>query len=156
MSVKFQRVLCGSAFIVLAVACTRKADGPVIATKPGDVEIDLNCGASDGVFSATISPWQVQMPSRTHGRGIKWKLKSSKGGVVTADIDSAQGQAWPFTPKKFKADANGSTDGDGNDLKPDVPPGTYPYTITTTCTIGGTTRKIVIDPDMIIPPRNTQ
>ena len=151
MPVKLKRISFGLAFIALAVACSKKPDGPVIATTPGDVEIDLNCGASDGVFSATISPWQVQMPSRTHGRGIKWKLKSSKGGVVSADVDSAQGKPWPFTPKKFKANAGGSTDGDGNDLKSGVAGGTYPYTITTTCTIGGTTRTIVIDPDMIIP-----
>lgn len=139
---------------ILTAACTDGLAQQVIQTPvapPGEVTIDLECDASTGTLSATITPWEVTMPSRENGKGIKWKLKSSKGTVSTADVDSVPNKPWPFkTLKKYKMSKDATTEANGVELKSGAA-GTYPYTITTTCNLGGKTKTVVIDPDMIIP-----
>lgn len=154
MPVELRRVSYALALVALVVACTRKADGPSVATAAGHVELDLTCDA--GNFTATIKPWRVRMSNLNNGKGIRWKLKNSTHHVALADIDSVQGRAWPFKTKKFRVAAGDSADGSSTDLIPGQTDTLYNYKITTVCTIGGQSDTIVIDPDMIIPPRTAR
>ena len=152
MPVKAFRISMGLALLALTFACTRK-DRDEVALQAGKAEIKLKCNS--GSFSAEVNPWRVTMADLNNKKAIRWKLVSQGNSATFAEIDSVDGKPWPFRTKKFRAAEGDSVDADLTDALPGQET-LYHYKITTTCSFNGVTDTIVIDPDMILPPRNAQ
>lgn len=149
MPVKALRVSLGFAIVASAVACNNFRGNSALAA--GEVSIDLTCDG--GIFSATVRPWRVRMSQMNGKKAIKFKLNNSSHSVDSAVIDSVEGRPWPFKTTKFSVKKGYSVDADSADTY-SGPEATYHYRISTVCIFGGVTDTIVIDPDMILPPRN--
>jgi hypothetical protein len=122
-------------------ACTKPALTP---RAPYPVEVTVMC-RGDGM-QASISPYIAKIPE---GDVIEWKLTDSSS---VASIDIAKKKkygSWPYDegPPYKGTKENPAKAGP---MKQGQVDRKFGYTISGTCTTGGETRKIIIDPDMII------
>jgi hypothetical protein len=131
---------------VSVVAC--KSDGSSgMVGNDRVVNIDLECLANDSV-RFTLSPWRVTIPA--HG-AIVWKFGKAPNGTRAVIAPPANTTRWPFQQSSFTT-VLGNPNPPGT-LNANAAPGTYKYTVTTSCDRGsGKIETIIIDPDMMIPP----
>jgi hypothetical protein len=127
-----------------AFACS-KPGLPTLATK----EVDVTVTCVGNAVSATISPYAIELVKNSQGgESVEWRLLNSPN-ASEIEIDKKRGKDFPYEVSlPVKGNANKPPKAGG--MKRDAE-GSYPYNISVTCTPdGGTARKIVIDPDMII------
>lgn len=118
---------------ILPAACKR---GEIKTLSQGEVSIKIDC-RPDGSVAFDINPWAV-----TRSPAGDFTFINSSTDV---DIDITTTGHFPFNGQSFHANHGNHATG-----KPiaGTPKGRYKYNINATCSDG---RKIVIDPDMIIP-----
>lgn len=122
-------------------ACTKPALTPRAAYP---VEVTVMC-RGDGM-QASISPYIAKIPE---GDVIEWKLTDSSS---VASIDIAKKKKYGAWPYEDGPPYNGTKErpAKAGPMKSGQVDKKFGYTISGTCTTGGETRKIIIDPDMII------
>ena len=130
------------ALLVVSVvsACTSAGSR---ATVPGQVTMKLQCLA-DGGFEFSLSSWSVTLPAPDSA--FTWV--NDPASNVEAEI-TAQNPKFPFNGQSHHAAHGGKARGKP---VPHTPKGTYKYTVTAICSLGGAKPDTIrIDPDMIIP-----
>ncbi|HEX2722862.1 MAG TPA: hypothetical protein VHM24_08090, partial [Gemmatimonadaceae bacterium] len=111
------------------------------------VDIEVMCSLTPDSIFVKVDPWTVQLSRNTPK--VIWKLTNSSNATdidIKAKTDTSP---WPFADRPpysgqpKEKESKGAIVGTKDQL--------YAYTIVATCPAGGGgTRKVVIDPDMII------
>lgn len=93
-----------------------------------------------------VKPWAVHVDQ---GDTIEWTLTGH--GVQSLRIDrSTPASTWPFKTKPPDPAYEGKHPKTPQGRDPGAKPGTIPYTITVSFSVGGKKRVATIDPDMVI------
>ena len=122
-------------------ACTKP---PLTPGAVYPVSVTITC-QGDGM-QASISPYIAKIPE---GDVIEWRLTDTSS-VASIDIDKKKKYgSWPYDDGP---PYNGTKErpAKAGPMKAGQADKKFGYTISGTCTTGGETRKIIIDPDMII------
>jgi hypothetical protein len=121
---------------------------PQIQPTVKKVLIKFSCDA-DGGATVTVKPWRVTLTKRTEQ--IEWSLIPA--GIDTVMISPKYVAGWPFVTAP-PIIVRSVKPGIGKDIPDGVPAGAYKYNITGVCRRSGAVPDtVIIDPDMIIPPK---
>ena len=140
------RVAAVAALLLPLFACGRRSAPALVAAK-SPITVDIKCegGVSVGLFDANRkSAWVVEVEKNDP---IEWLVPNN---IVSIDISPKGAGTLPLDDPK----PHGGKQGEAakSKVKGDAAPGTYAYLIETMCQrADGTTIKVTIDPDMIVP-----
>lgn len=134
-------VACAAAMLVSSGACSKPVIEPR-ATIP--VNVSITCTGTG--MQASIDPYVVSVPE---GDQVEWILAAAST-VAEIEIDKKRYMGWPYDGSLPIRGGKDNPPKAGR-MKEGQVGRTFGYNISATCTSGdGQSRKIVIDPDMII------
>ena len=149
---RFRLAVAGLAVVsVFPLAGCKPKNAPMTGAPPGAKPVTIAAKCKDnGRVSFSIDSLAVTVEV-DKGQSVWWApVKVNGKNDVTVTIAAADKGSWPFPQDSIKIDPE--SDGVSSGAPTSPGPGTrnIKYNIVFECAVGGQSRRVVIDPDIII------